>query len=385
MNIKNILAILLATTLVACSNDDNESRPEGAVDIVAATVASDYSSGAHAGITHESGNTYTALNELVPTISDITLAAYDDYFYRIERYSGENIAKFSFDDPQTVIWQFSTKDTADDSVSSNPQTIIFASKTKAYVIRYGKNNVWIVNPSATTEADFKIGELDLSAYDDGDGKPEMHNGIIVNGKLFITLQRLSGYSPDNTSYVAVFDVATDTEIETGYFGDGDDIKGIPLSVRNPNSSLVYLPEDDSIYISAIGSYADDTYIGGVEKINVSDYTTKLVLDDDNEGVSPYGKISGFAIKSPTQAYFIGYAGFTDNTLYNFNPETGDVSSIGIAGLENGQISSIALDDDDRLWVSDSANASLHVIDTSDNSEVAVIDTKLNPTKVVFRD
>ena len=381
MSIKNILAIVLATSVVACSNEDN-SRPEGAVDVVAATVASDYTSGSHAGIKRESDGTFTALNNLLPTDSDITVAAHGNYFYRIERYNGENITKFSFDDPQTPVWQFSTKDSVDDAVSSNPQTIIFASETKAYILRYGKTNVWIVNPSATTEAEFKIGELDLSAYDDGDGKPEMNNGVIVDGKLFITMQRLAGYSPDNTSYVAVFDVATDTEIETGYFGDN--VKGIPLSIRNPNSNVVYLPEDNSVYISAIGSYSSGTFIGGVEKINVTNYTKKLVLDDDNAGVSLYGKIAGFTIKSATQAYFIGYAGFTDNTLYQFNPSTGVASATNNTALLNGQISSITLDEDGDLWVSDSTNASLHVIDSTDGSEVAVIDTQLNPTKVVFR-
>ena len=33
--------------------------------------------------------------------------------------------------------------------------------------------VWIVNPSATTSGEFKIGELDLSPYADSDGIPEM--------------------------------------------------------------------------------------------------------------------------------------------------------------------------------------------------------------------
>ena len=382
MKIKNILAIMLAATVTACSNDETP-RPEGAVDVVVATVASDYTSGSHAGITQESTGEFTALNNLVPTISDITLSAHENNFYRIERFSGENITKFSFDDPQTPIWQFSTKDSVDDSVSSNPHAMIFASETKAYILRYGKNNVWIVNPSATTEEEFKIGELDLSAYDDGDGSPEMDNGVIVDGKLFITMQRLDGYSPDNTAYVAVFDVATDTEIETGYFGDN--VKGIPLTIRNPNSNVVYLSEDNSVYISAIGSYSGDTFTGGVEKIDVNDYTTKLVLDDDNAGVSEYGKIAGFTIKSSTQAYFIGYAGYTDNTLYSFNPQTGAVSATTVTSLINGQLSSITLDEHDDLWVSDSANASLHVIETLEDSEVAVINTQLNPTKVVFHD
>lgn len=37
--------------------------------------------------------------------------------------------------------------------------------------------------------------MDLSAYADADGAPEMHAGVIANGKLFILLQRLEYWAP----------------------------------------------------------------------------------------------------------------------------------------------------------------------------------------------
>ena len=59
------------------------------------------------------------------------------------------------------------------------------------------------------------------------------------------------FCPSNTAYVAVFDVATDTEIDTGK-GEGSK-KGIPLPIRNP-LSIQYVAENNRIYIQGVGSY-----------------------------------------------------------------------------------------------------------------------------------
>jgi hypothetical protein len=77
---------------------------------VVATVAADWSSGAHSAISVDpTGGPRTAQNELLPTISDITVSAYGKYFYRMERSGANNVAKFDINEPQTVIWQFSTE------------------------------------------------------------------------------------------------------------------------------------------------------------------------------------------------------------------------------------------------------------------------------------
>ena len=133
------------------------------------------------------------------------MVAYGKYFYRIERYQADNVTKFDVAAPGTVIWQYSTLDDGE-TVSSNPYDLVFASETKAYLLRWGRSTAWIVNPSATTQADFKIGELDLSAYADyADGVPGMAAGLILDGKLFIIMQNIdqSGDYTPGTPYVAV--------------------------------------------------------------------------------------------------------------------------------------------------------------------------------------
>ncbi|MCP4407428.1 MAG: hypothetical protein GY807_06660, partial [Gammaproteobacteria bacterium] len=95
--------------------------------------------------------------------------------------------------------------------------------------------------------------------------------------------------------------------------------------------------------------------------------------------------------SANQGYFIGTAGFLDNTLYRFDPSTGAVQSnvngaIAIGGLFNQNLTTIAVDRNAKLWVGngDFSAPGMVVIDTRDDSmEEALIGTGLNPTKTVF--
>jgi len=383
MKLRLLLTLAGLLLLAACDTTTNNTST-GPVDAVVITRAGDYTSGAHSVISEGGNQTFSASNELVPTTSDLAIAAYGNYFYRIERGGYDNITKFAFADPQTIIWQYSTND-AGSAVSSNPHAMVFASDTKAYVIRYGSNKVWIVNPSATSEAQFKIGELDLSAYDDGDGIPEMENGIIVGHYLLITMQRLTGYIPSNISYVAVFDITTDTEVDTGYPGDGDK-KGIPLVVRNPFSDIVYAASEDAVYVQGYGSFGysgEDMYTGGIEKINLSDFSTEVVLDDGDETTHPYGNIAALAVVDATTAYFIGAQDYMTQNLYRLNPSTGVVTQSSIANLSGIQLSGLKLDPKGRLWVGDVSNASMHIIDPSTDTEIDSVSTKLPPIDVAF--
>ncbi len=49
-------------------------------------------------------------------------------------------------------------------IEVDPYALVSLSETKAYLLRYGSDKVWVVNPQAENSEDFKIGELDLSGY-----------------------------------------------------------------------------------------------------------------------------------------------------------------------------------------------------------------------------
>ncbi|MDY6974076.1 MAG: hypothetical protein SV775_17445 [Thermodesulfobacteriota bacterium] len=360
---------------------------------IVATAAADYSSGAHSIISVDPvGGPRTVQNDLLPTISDVSVAAHENYFYRIERFNADNVTKFDIKAPDTPIWQYSTMD-AGETQSSNPHGLVFVNSEKAYIFRSGSTRAWIINPSTTNQEGFKIGELDLSPYADSDGLPEMESGVIVSGKLFIILKRVDrndNWAPTNTAYIAVFDVATDLEIDTKIPNE-DGVLGIPLEIKNP-SAIQYLQENNTIYVQGLGRYGNSwagtnpEYTGGIVSIDPVTYQTAMVLDDGNDASHPFGNIAGLAIVSETKGYFVGYEDWGDNTLYSFNPATGIVGN-AVSGLENkslaGLESGVYSDMNAMLWVCNQTDARIDIIDTTDDTVDESISTNLNPQTVSF--
>ena len=349
---------------------------------VVATVAPDYSSGAHSIIHVDPvGGPRTFENDLDPTISDITAASYENSFYILERTGRNNVTKYNIDNPAQVIWQWSTEE---GETNSNPHDLVFESEKKAYLLRYGSNKAWIVNPSATVESDFKIGELDLSAYSFEGNAPGMHSGVIADGKLFITLQRFDATWTPQTAYVAVFEVSTNTEIDTGK-GSGD-MLGIPLPIKNPGA-IQYLAENTTVYVQGSGHFFGIEYSSGLAAINPSAYDVSMVLDDGDESAHPYGFIVGMAIRSPTKGYFVGYADWGDNTLYTFDPSDPSPAGTAIGGFENIQIagmeSGVYFDKNNFLWVCNQKTATVDILNTTTDLIDESVGTNFNPSKVVF--
>lgn len=379
MKTTKLISLLLPLFITASCSQEVTTVAANANAIVA-TSAADYSSGAHAVISKDDNGDRIAFNDLLPTGSDLTVAAYGQHFYRIERaFSGNNITKFSSSDPQTPIWQYSTNDPAV-AVASDPHDMVFASETKAYVLRYGSNKMWIVDPSAETEANFKIGEIDLSAYADSDGVPEMDGGVVVDGNLYITLQRLDNFAVTQIAYVAIFDVTTDEEIDANIAGDS--LKGIPLQTRN-TTNIVYEPISNAIFVQGSGSFFPEEFTGGIEKIDLATLSPTVILDDGDAVIHPYGLITEMAVVSDTILYFVGYAGYTDNTLYKLDLSTAEISATAVPSLINGKMSNLTADNEGLLWVSDSANATVRIIDPATDTEIDALSTNLNPEKIVF--
>ena len=380
---------LCATLLLFLLISVGSVHADSTQSAVVAAAASDYSSYGISAITVDpKAGPRIAVNNLLAGSNGSTVKAFGQYYYRIEQFQADNVTKVDISAPNTPIWQYSTQDTGEAN-SSNPYDLVFVSSTKAYLLRYGSTKAWIVNPSATSEAGFKIGVLDLSAYTDADGAPDMCCGVIANGKLFIVMQRMVDWCPIEIAYVAVFDTATDTEIKTG-MGTGSMI-GIPLTIKNPGS-IQYMAENNRIYVQGVGSYPGGScdpvyeYTGGIESINPVTYASSTVLDDGDATTHPYGAIAGMLIASSTKGYFVGYAGWGDNTLYTFNPTTGVVSG-AVTGVQNinisGMNSGTYLDKNAMMWVCDSTNAQIKIVDTTNNTVNENVATNLNPQKVAF--
>ncbi|MDH5517575.1 MAG: hypothetical protein OEY36_07110 [Gammaproteobacteria bacterium] len=386
MSFKNklLLTALSLLSLAGCDllpEDSTQSYTPSSVTAVVATTSTDYTTGAISVITGDDNR--IAANELLAGNSDRTVNTFNDHFYILDRETQSTITKFNIIDSTYPVWQYSSQDALNEASSTNPHQIVFLSETKAYVLRYNRSTIWVVNPSATTAADFKTGEIDLSAYADVDGAPEMTMGVIANGKLFVAMQRLEYWSPVNNAYIAVIDTATDTEIDTTTSGTA--LKGIPLTIKNPTTSMQYLAADDSIYIQAIGSYTDGEFIGGIEKVDATTYETSLIIDDGTATTHPDERVSAMAIVSPTLGYYVSYISWGSNALYRFDPSTGAETPTTIGTLATGNFSNITVDVNGLIWLSDVANgnATVHVIDPQTDTLLDSVATVLNPNKISF--
>lgn len=395
--LSKIMPLTLALlTISACSSNDSDNKKSAKPSNIAAVINTidpgytdsdielfDLTKLDGENVLSE-GNTFNAATtNYNNSLSDYSVDSYGEYYYRIGRGGIDTITKYSITNPQQAIYSYSTIDNAE-APASNPYQLIFLNEKKAYLIRYDSTKIWIVNPSATTEADFKIGEIDISHYDDGDGSAEVSSGIIVNGNLYITMQRLEIWNViEGNSYVAVFDTTSDEEIIAG---TGEALPGIQLKTDNPQT-IVY-QKDTGLFVQSIAGFGQAPYTSGIEKIDLHSYSTSIIIDDGDADNSPYGAISDVAIISHDVGYFVGYAGWQATSLYQFNPSTGAVNpdfvaSIGAANTLD--IRDITEGPENTLWISiaDNSNPRVLVLNTTDNSSFAEISTLYNPTRVVF--
>lgn len=380
------IALVTASTLALCGcfgedSDNNdiedvitapeptiepELEPEPISAYVAQLIASDYSSSQVAvGLT--SGTRTAVEGYFEKNESDYTIDVYGDYVYQIGKFGIDTLARVNTK-VSLLLPEYEYSLAEDESSSTNAYQIIQTSETKAYLIRYGKDSIQIVDPSADEE-NFVTGSIDLSAYNpEGNDVPSMAGGVIVDDKLFVILQRQDANFVAGTPYIAVIDTTTDTEIDTQPGVDG--LKGIELNADNPD----YLETDGNyIYVSGRGDYASNS--GALDRIAVADYNLTNIIDgttfastlnddqgDDDASNDVYYHIRSIAIVDDTMFVSINLeVGYTNNEtlLKTFSLSTPTAfTDIAPAALSGKKISLIkAGPKRETLWVAiDSAEA-----------------------------
>ena len=322
------------------------------------------------------------------TGSDIRVATDGEEVYQIGRFQIDSLTRYTPDELRDPVWQYSVNG---GESASNPYEVVFASETKAYVIRYGSPLIWIVDPTAESLEEFKTGEIDLGAYDPNDGVPNMSDAVLVGERLFVMMQRLDetqGFAPTLDGYVTVIDTATDEEIDTGRGEDG--LFGIALASSNPEG-LYHVEATNELHVIGRGNIfgnanvTADPYDGGLETIDLDTFETGLLFDDgtadDNRGF-----LADALVVSPDKGYALFYEEFRVTTLRTFSPLTGAVSDVVVAGLEDVDVSTLAVSPNGLVWVGlpDEAAPGFTLLDPSDDSVVIErVATEFNPLNIVF--
>ncbi len=380
---RTISAALLTLAVLSGCGGSSSSRPAfdhaTGITAVVATVDPGYTAGAVELIALRDGPMQSSGN-FHSTISDISVNSYGQHYYLIESRSLDRISKVDITNPGVFEWQHHGYRAAD-TATPNLYDLVFVNDEKAYLLRYESNTAWIVDPSATSAADFFLGELDLSAYHAGGRHPHMSAGILVGDRLFITLQRLdSNWLPTAASYVAVFDIDTDEEIDTGHNQDG--LKGIPLVSRNP-AHIAYQPAV-GLLVQGTGEWMGWDLSGGIDRINPDNFSVTQILTGD----STFGRIEHLALIDETTAYISAHRLYGQAHVHRIDPHSGAL--LGEVGAAAGRdIRALAADPLGRLWIGDAGDSTpddppgLRVIDPRTDQQVAFVETQLLPVDLAF--
>ncbi|MFC1538799.1 hypothetical protein ACFL6H_05190 [Candidatus Latescibacterota bacterium] len=310
----------------------------------------------------------TFTDNILPISQDNIAKTDGNYLYILERSGADAISKY---DPSNIsagshIFQFSTGE------DSNPQDIVF-SGSKAYLLLYKSNTIWIVDPEAADEASFKMGEIDISQWADEDGFPEAHIGFSYNGIVYVVLQQYDFNS--NTAGVPVLlkiDPTTDTIVDMDSETDG--IQGVDLIVKNIFSGSLY---ENLLYLAGSTYGVSDE---GVMVIDLDDpeYSQTKIISETVAG----GNVAGVTVFENGTGCISVYDESYNMIPRYFDPVTGTLGSkLPVPDAGGGIVLA-----GDYLYVGakEYGNPGMYIVDTLSNETVGeMFPTELQPSSIVY--
>jgi hypothetical protein len=367
----------MALALGGCGDSgSNGSGSRGATrDNAAFVLTTDYESGSYSTIDL---TTDTAIKDLPAQSgiieSDNAGAYFNGRIYIINRGTASNITVVDRADPTAALNQFSTGD------DTNPYAMAFNSDTEAYVCLYAKNEIIVVDPTATS--DQIKATIDLSGFmaaGDPDGIVEAGTMLKVNDYLFVALQRLNRnnyFAAENDALLVVIDTTTHTVVDTDASTPAV-VDAITLTGRNPQF-MFYDEVSGKIFVAETGSYGVND--GGVETVDPTAFEAEGFIIDESE----LGGDAGAVVVSNGSGYVVVAGTWPNNTITTFDTSDG---TKGDDLLVNGAfIPSLTLDDQGRLFVPDRTTTApgVRIYDTTDNTEITTgaIDVGLPPNVIL---
>jgi hypothetical protein len=270
-----------------------------------------------------------------------TTYAYDQPFPFLLEQSTSVVARLDSAQPWLIdsSWNVKLDDAVDGGYPyADPIAVIVGGGGKAYVLRYDRNDIAVIEPSQAEDAGAPATTIDLSGLvqkNDADGIVEMTTGIYVAGKnmLYVVLENIDEndasanglylYCADTVSTIVGIDTTTDTIMDLG----GKGPKGsIALKGYNPvPGGLAYDAAGNRILLFEEGCYAMPTgdasagarSKGGVEAVSLVDLSTTMLLDSSDDFPLGQGYPSGIVYVGPSDAV-LGFD-FTGSETRHWNP------------------------------------------------------------------
>ncbi|MBN2384416.1 hypothetical protein JXQ70_16190 [bacterium] len=334
-----LFCLMSPVFFMACDDDDDDDAtptptptptPPPALEYAFVT-ATDYASGSFYTVTLDSPRTVSTYGTSSSISSDPVCFYSDPYVYVVNRFGFDNIQTFDPENDFGLVAEYSV------GTGTNPQEIVVISAEKAYVSQLAAASLLIVNPKNGNQ----LGTIDMSAYADDDGFPEMAmmHYHAASQSLFVAMQRLDTATYMNVppNYVVVVNTANDS------------IKNvIELTGLNPFTDFFYRESNDMLYIGNVGVFTLND--GGIELVNPNSMTAQgYCITEEALG----GDIIDFVIFSDTLGYaIISDADFITHVVV-FDPSTGTRTSVLLSSA-GYDLAGIELNKRDEMWVLDRA-------------------------------
>ena len=307
-----------------------------------------------------------------PVHTDAVVRWYNGKVYVVNRAGQDNIQVMDPALNYAVVGNHSTGN------GSNPYDIVFVSSTKAYIPRYNEQRLLVMNPGTGAT----ITTIDLSAFADADGIPEMARAIRVQRWLFVAVQRLDRnnfYAPTDSSQVVVIDTQTDQVVDADPAHPG--VQGIVLPVQNPITDFSFDRVSSRLLIGCSGAlFALD---GGVAAIDpVFFENLGLTISEAQLG----GEITDIEWMNATRSFAIVSDPSFNTRLIAWNDVT-NTASAPIFSPGGYSLTDVAGNDLGELYVCHSnlgGAYGLYVFRASDGAFLAgPLDTGLPPYAISF--
>jgi len=298
-------------------------------------------------------------DDVLPVHQDACVKTDGTFLYIVSALGSDAVSKYnpSSISPGNEIFEYSV------GANSNPRDLVFAN-SKGYVIRYDSDKIWVIDTNAENEESFKISEIDLASFADGDGLPEMDRAFVYNDMVYVMCQVLDR---DNswiagTAVLVKIDSKSDTVVDS-----------FNLMVQNPwDASLL----GSKLYI------ADNPWGSppqGLMTIDLSDddpeSTQVLLIDEETIG----GACMGVKVFSEDYGIFFPMVEWAPGIPVVFNPQTGAVAdTLSIPDMSSGYAiigGNLIAMDDNFLYVG--TPAGLYIVDPATNNLVGDV----HPTSI----
>lgn len=180
---------------------------------------------------------------------------------------------------------------------ADPHDFLVVSDTKAYVSLHGRSHLLIVNPGTGAVVD----SLDLSAFADPDGTPDMSRMERAGDRVFVQLQRLDhsggGTVPVAPSMLAVIDAVEDTLVDADPALPGT--QAIALTGLFPVNDMQV--DGEHLYVVEWGSTELADPDGGIDVIDLATLGSLGFLTTEGQ---LGGDTDCFVLVSPTKGYAV---------------------------------------------------------------------------------